>query len=52
MHNIKKYIPERYIHNIFDIGIIIKGLDGVLETIGGVLLFLLSRFNLHTLFKL
>ncbi len=33
---------ERIIHVLFDISVITKGIDGVLECIGGVLLFFLS----------
>jgi uncharacterized membrane protein len=29
---------EKYIHRIFDIGIILKGIDGLLEIVGGLLL--------------
>ena len=31
-------ISEKYIHRIFDAGIILKGIDGALEIIGGLLL--------------
>lgn len=34
---------EREIRTAFDIGIIIKGIDGILESIGGILLYLVSR---------
>ena len=33
---------ERIVHLLFDIGVIGKGIDGVLEILGGVLLFVLS----------
>ncbi len=32
-------IPEKYFRRTFQIGIIIKGLDGILELVGGLLLF-------------
>ncbi len=48
MTRIRKYITEKYIHNIFDIGVIIKGVDGLLETIGGILLFFIKPEQLTT----
>jgi uncharacterized membrane protein len=42
-------LPERYLRRIFEIGVIIKGLDGALETIGGVLLFFISTARLNSL---
>ncbi len=38
---------ERIIHVLFDISVITKGIDGVLESIGGILLFLLSTAQMH-----
>ena len=32
----------RWIHRLFEIGIVMKGIDGVLEIAGGILLFLVS----------
>ena len=40
---------SRIVHVLFDIGIIAKGIDGVLETIGGVLLFLVSPTQIHSI---
>ena len=37
MFNLKKYSEERYIHKIFIISLILKGLNSVLEIIGGIL---------------
>ncbi len=34
---------EREIRTFFDVGVILKGIDGILETIGGVLLYFVSR---------
>lgn len=33
---------EKYIHKVFDISIILKGIDGILEIIGGLLLILVK----------
>jgi uncharacterized membrane protein len=33
---------EKFIHRLFEVGIWIKGIDGILETIGGVLLLTVS----------
>ena len=35
---VKKYLSEKYFHKIFEVGITLKGLDGLLEIIGGILL--------------
>ena len=37
------------LHHFFNISIIAKGVDGVLETIGGFLLFLISPNQIHSL---
>jgi uncharacterized membrane protein len=37
----------RIVHLLFDISVIAKGIDGVLEIVGGVLLFLISPTQLH-----
>lgn len=36
----------RYLHRLFWASILVKGLDGVLETIGGILVLLASRADL------
>ena len=36
----------RYLHRLFWVSILVKGLDGVLETIGGILVLLASRADL------
>ena len=38
---------ERIVHLLFNISVIAKGIDGVLEIVGGVLLFLISPTRLH-----
>jgi uncharacterized membrane protein len=38
---------ERLIHVLFDVGALAKGIDGVLEIIGGALLFLVEPSQLH-----
>lgn len=38
---------ERLVHLLFDISVITKGVDGLLEIVGGVLLFLISPARLH-----
>lgn len=37
-----KLPPEKYIREAFDLGVTLKGLNGVLETIGGLALLILS----------
>ena len=38
-------------HHLFNISIIAKGIDGVLETIGGVLLFFISPKQIHSIIQ-
>ena len=35
-------IREKYLREAFDVGVILKGIDGILETVGGTALFFLS----------
>ena len=46
---IRRWQRERVLHRIFEVGIWIKGADGVLEIIGGVLLLLISPATLNQL---
>ncbi|MDE2001074.1 MAG: DUF2127 domain-containing protein [Patescibacteria group bacterium] len=39
MRHLEDWVPEKYIHLVFDVGVWIKGIDGFLETLGGVLLW-------------
>jgi uncharacterized membrane protein len=39
------------VHALFDIGIIAKGLDGIMEIIGGVLLFFLSNTQINSMLR-
>jgi uncharacterized membrane protein len=43
---------ERLIHVLFDVGAIAKGVDGVLEIIGGALLFVVDPHQLHHLARI
>ena len=43
-------IPEKYLHRTFEIGVILKGIDGALEVIGGGLLLALSPSRISSLF--
>jgi uncharacterized membrane protein len=38
-------------HHLFNISIIAKGVDGVLETIGGILLFFISPQRIHSIIQ-
>src|SRR6266404_1942285 len=44
---INNYIPEKYLHAIFEIGVVLKGVDGVLEIIGAGLLFFVKAETLN-----
>jgi uncharacterized membrane protein len=50
MKNIAKINESKdYVHIGFEIGILIKGIDGLLEVIGGILLLFLSPIKLNKL---
>lgn len=40
---------ERGLHDLFEVGLILKGIDGILELAGGVLLWLLSPATLNAI---
>ena len=40
-------IKERYLRDFFDIGIILKGIDGLLEVIGGIFLLVIKPGSLN-----
>ena len=42
-------IPERTLHRLFDLGVLIKGIDGALELAGGVLLLLVKPLTLKAM---
>ena len=49
MMSIKKYLSEKYFHEAFEIGIILKGLNGILEILGGILLLLIKPAQIISL---
>ena len=42
-------IPERTLHRLFDLGVLIKGIDGALELAGCVLLLLVKPLTLNAM---
>ena len=40
---------EKRLHRLFEVGLILKGIDGVLETIGGLVLLVVSPQNINRL---
>lgn len=42
-------IPQQKLHRLFEIGIIIKGVDGVLEILGGVLFLFVNPRTLNSI---
>ncbi len=52
MNDSKKYITEKYVRALFDVSIIIKGIDGLLETMGGTLLLFIKPTQLTAIVKL
>ncbi len=43
----EKHLRKNFLNKIFDVAVIIKGIDGVLEVIGGLLLFFANRNTLN-----
>jgi uncharacterized membrane protein len=43
---------DRVVHLLFDISVITKGIDGVLEIVGGILLFLLSPLQVYSVVRI
>lgn len=53
MSNLKKFsIDNNIVHKSFEIGILIKAIDGFLEIIGGILLVFLNPVRLNNLISL
>lgn len=44
-----KFIPEKYLHFSFEVGVLLKGIDGLLEVIGGLALFFVSPSQINAL---
>jgi uncharacterized membrane protein len=44
-------MKSQFTHHLFNISIIAKGVDGVLETIGGILLFFISPKQIHSIIQ-
>jgi uncharacterized membrane protein len=42
---------KKIFHKLFNVGILLKGLDGILEIIGGIVLFFVSSDNLVKILK-
>ncbi|HVW67260.1 MAG TPA: DUF2127 domain-containing protein [Candidatus Peribacteraceae bacterium] len=49
MRRIKALFQENVLHGLFEIGILIKAIDGVLECIGGLLFLFVSRQFLYSI---
>lgn len=49
MRRIKDLFQENVLHGLFEFGILIKAIDGVLEVIGGILFLLVSQNTLYSL---
>jgi len=45
----EKYLTEKYIRTIFNISIVLKGIDGFLEVIGGILLLFINPTQIATI---
>src|SRR5260221_4799239 len=45
-------MQEKFIRDIFDVSLVIKGIDGVLEIIGGIFFFFIQQNQLITITKL
>lgn len=47
---IGRFLKEKYIHRVFEFGVVIKGINGLIETVGGAVLLFVSRAKLGALF--
>lgn len=50
--DIQKYLSEKYLHAAFEIGIILKGLDGIFEILGGILLLIIKPAQIVTIVQI
>ena len=48
----KAHSREEFIRKIFDAGIVLKGIDGILEIVGGTALFFIKPHQINTLTRL
>ena len=46
MFQLERYIPEKYLHEFFDIGLIVKGVYSVFEFLAGLVLLLPKSANI------
>jgi uncharacterized membrane protein len=44
-----RFRPKDWLDHVFEIGIVLKGIDGLLEVVGGVLLLLVTRAEISSL---
>jgi uncharacterized membrane protein len=42
-----RFVPKDWLDRVFEVGIVLKGLDGLLELIGGVLLLLITPADIN-----
>ena len=42
-----RFVPKDWLDRVFEVGILLKGLDGLLELIGGVLLLLITPADIN-----
>ena len=46
-----RFAPRDWLDRVFEVGIVLKGLDGLLELIGGVLLLLITPADLNSIVR-
>lgn len=47
-HQLVRFQPKDWLDRVFEVGIVLKGLNGLLEIIGGILLLLVSPADINT----
>ena len=50
-HPLVSFAPKDWLDRMFEIGIVLKGLDGLLELVGGVLLLLVTPADINTIVR-
>jgi uncharacterized membrane protein len=50
-HLLKRFEQLPYLDRVFDVSLILKGIDGLLELVGGILLFVISPVRLNAIVR-
>lgn len=50
-HQLVRFAPKDWLDRVFEIGIVLKGLNGLLELVGGILLLLVTPANINRVLR-